>query len=353
MNENKKYIPDFGFMIIILVLMYLINYILKETFATHTMVAAIFVLGIFIISLRTDGYLWGILASALSVFIVNFTFTAPYYAFDFTIEENLASAIIMLVVSVITSALITKIRLYEKEKLESEQERIRANLLRAISHDLRTPLTSIYGSTSTVIQHYDMLDKMKKLDLLNDVRDDAYWLIQMVENLLSITRVGDKTFAIKKTTIVLEELLESVLRKFEKRHPEQKITVSMPEDFIMIPMEALLIEQVLMNLLENAVLHAKGMTTLWLNVRTSGNTAIIEVADDGEGMRVEDIEKLFTGTVKVDSSVTDGKRKNMGIGLPVCSTIIKAHGGTITAKQREGGGMTFCFTLEMEDMTDE
>lgn len=353
MEKPKKIIPDFGFMIIVLVCMYLINSLLIELFETHTVVVAIFILGALIISLKTEGYLWGILASICSVLIVNYTFVYPFYAFDFTIQENLATAIIMMVVSLITSTISTRLKKSEREKLESEQERIRANLLRAISHDLRTPLTSIYGSTSTVIQHYDKLDKMQKMELLNDVRSDAEWLIQMVENLLSITRVGDKTFEINKTSTVLEELLESVLNKFYKRHPEQKVTVNMPDAFILIPMEAMLIEQVFMNLLENAVLHAKNMTTLWLNVRTSENLAIIEVADDGDGMNPEDIEKLFTGSVKVDTTVTDGKRKNMGIGLPVCQTIVKAHGGTITARQREGGGMSFCFTLEMEDIEDE
>lgn len=353
MNNTRKLIRDAAFMAAVLAVMYLINFAMQELFETHTMVAAIFVLGVFIISLRTEGYLWGILASILSVFIVNFTFTYPYYAFNFTIEENLVSALVMLVVSVMTSAMSTKLKIQEKLKRETEQERIRANLLRAISHDLRTPLTSIYGSTSTVIQHYDMLDKMRKLELLNDVRSDAEWLIHMVENLLSITRVGDHTFQINKTSTVLEELLESVLAKFKKRYPDQKVTVNMPDDFIMIPMEAMLIEQVLINLLENAVLHAKNMTTLWLNVRTSGKDAIIEVADDGVGMDPEDIEKLFTGVVRVNATVTDGKRKNMGIGLPVCNTIIKAHGGTITARQREGGGMSFCFALEMEEIDSE
>lgn len=353
MKDIRKMIRDGAFMVAVLAAMYLVNFAMQEIFETHTMIAAIFVLGVFIISMKTEGYFWGILASLISMFVVNFTFTAPYYAFNFTMPENLASAIVMLIVSILTSAMNTKVKIQEKLKRETEQEHMRANLLRAISHDLRTPLTSIYGSTSTVIQHYDMLDKARKLQLLDEVRKDADWLIRMVENLLSVTRVGDDSVKIAKTPTVLEELLESVLMKFKKRYPDQTVTVSMPDDFIMIPMDAMLIEQVLINLLENAVLHAEGMTTLWINVRTSENNAIIEVADDGCGLTAEQLDRIFTGSVKSDSKLLDGKRNSMGIGMSVCNAIIKAHGGTITAKNREGGGTAICFALEMEDVDFE
>lgn len=349
----RKLVRDAAFMAAILAAMFLINLGMQAAFETHTMLAAIFVLGVFIISIKTEGYFWGILASAISVLIVNFTFTYPFNAFNFTIPENLASAIVMLIVSIMTSALNTKVISQEKLKRESEQERMRANLLRAISHDLRTPLTSIYGSTSTVIQHYDMLDKQRKLQLLDEVRNDADWLIRMVENLLSVTRIGDDKVQIAKTPTVLEELIESVLVKFKKRYPNQKVTLSLPEDFIMIPMDAMLIEQVFVNLLENAVIHAKGMTTLWINVRISEKNAIIEVADDGCGMTSEQLDKIFTGAVKSDSKLSDSSRSSMGIGMSVCSAIIKAHGGTISAKNREGGGTAICFALEMEDMDFE
>lgn len=353
MTEIRKMIKDAAFMAAVLAAMYLINFAMEKVFDTNTMIAAIFVLGVFIISMKTEGYLWGILASLFSVFIINFTFTYPYYAFNFTIPENLASAIVMMIVSVLTSAMNTKVKIQERLRRETDQERMRANLLRAISHDLRTPLTSIYGSTSTVIQHYDTLDKLKKMQLLEDVRKDASWLIRMVENLLSITRVGDSNVKIEKTSTVLEELLDTVIVKFRKRYPEQKVTVSLPDDFIIIPMDAMLIEQVLLNLLENSVLHAHGMTTLWLNVRVTEKHAIIEVADDGCGMDPEKIEHLFTGSVKSDTVLADSKRSSMGIGLTVCMTIVKAHGGTLTAKNREGGGMSFCFALEMEDIENE
>lgn len=353
MEEIRKLIKDAAFMCAVLAAMFLVNFFMSKVWEKNTMITAIFVLGVFIISMKTEGYFWGILASLCSVFIINFTFTYPFYKFNFTIPENLAAAIVMMIVSVLTSTLNTKVKLQEKLKRETEQERTRANLLRAISHDLRTPLTSIYGSTSTVIQHYDTLDKMKKMELLEDVRKDAAWLIRMVENLLSITRVGDNNVKLTKTSTVLEELLATVLVKFKKRCPDQKVTVSMPDDFIMIAVDAMLIEQVILNLLENAVIHAKGMTTLWLNVKIVEKNVLIEVADDGCGMSTEMIDRVFSGQMRSETEVTDGRRSSMGIGLTVCMTIVKAHGGTLTVKNREGGGMSFCFVLEMEDIDSE
>lgn len=124
--------------------------------------------------------------------------------------------------------------------------------------------------------------------------------------------------------------------------------MEIPEEFVSIPMDTMLIEQVLMNLLENAVFHAKGMKNLELKVQTRGQWAVFRVEDDGCGISEERLPKLFTG--KLDSEApTDTGRSNMGIGLNVCSAIIKAHGGEIWANNREKGGAVFCFKLEMEE----
>ena len=157
----------------------------------------VFVLAVFLISMYTDGYLWGLAASLLCVLAVNFAFRSPYFAFNFTLPENLFSALVMLVVSIMTSTLTTRIKLQEQLRMESETEKMRANLLRAVSHDLRTPLTSIYGACSTVIENYDSLAKEQKLKLLGEVCSDAQWLNRMVENLLSVTRFDTGTVSVQ------------------------------------------------------------------------------------------------------------------------------------------------------------
>lgn len=306
----------------------------------------IFVFGVFLISLKTHGYCYGITSAIVSVFAVNFAFTYPYYVFDFFVEESILSAVIMLAVAVSTSTLNSRIRDQEKLRAESEKERMRGNLLRAISHDLRTPLTSIYGSSSTLISKYDALPKEQQLKLLGEIQEDSEWLIRMVENLLSVTRIDGAKVEVVKTPTVLDELIDSVLMKFSKKHPNQKVITQIPEEFVDIPMDSLLIEQVLMNLLENAVFHAKGMTELMLSVSLAGDKAVFEVSDNGCGLPEDALQKIFTGSYEKSAAPVDGTRRNMGIGLSVCAAIVKAHGSDITAENRKGGGAVFRFALE-------
>ena len=353
MSRYRKCIRDFIVTIVILGVTFLINLVLQRIFKAQSFSSDVFILGVFLISLKTEGYLWGIAASLVSVLAENFAFTFPYFALDFVAVESLSSAIVMLVVATATSALTTKIKEQERTKAETEKERVRANLLRAISHDLRTPLTTIYGSCSAIIENYDSLKKEQQIKLLGEIREDAEWLIRMMENLLSITKIGSKQVQVIKTPTVLEELIDDTLIKFHKRYPDQKVEVEIPEEFISIPMDPLLIVQVLMNLLENAVLHAKGMTRLIFRVRTVGSHSVFEIEDDGCGIAPELLDRLFEGYQERTEEPADGKRNNMSIGLSVCATIIRAHGGSIKAENRREGGARFSFSLEMEEMDEQ
>ena len=348
MADRTHVAADALFTILTLGTTFLINLFLVEQFHIKTVTPMIFLLGVFLVSWRTRGYAWGIVASLISVLAVNWAFTYPYWAFDLISPECIASAVVMLVVSTVTGALTTRLKKQEKLKAEAETERMRGNLLRAVSHDLRTPLTSIYGSCSVMMENYDDLTKEKQLKLLAEIRSDANWLNRMVENLLSITRVDADAVRLSKHSTSLEELIDTLLVKFRKHYPQQKVTVRLPEAFVSIPMDAMLIMQVLMNLLENAVLHAEGMQNLWLTVEVTGRKAVFTVADDGCGIPAERLPYLFTGLLNGSSSV-DSSRNNMGIGLSVCSTIIKAHGGSFEAGNRRGGGAFFRFALEMEE----
>ena len=342
------HIKDALFSVVTLVASFALNLLLQSWFHTQSLIPMIFVLGVFLISWRTQGYFWGVAASLISVLAVNYAFTFPYYAFDLISPECVSSAVVMLIVSISTGTLTTQIKHQEKIKAEIERERMRANLLRAVSHDLRTPLTSIYGSCSTVIENHYSLSEQQQLKLLNDVRTDAQWLIRMVENLLSVTRIDDTRVQLTKTPTVLEELIDAVLVKFRKHFPDQEILVDIPSDFVSIPMDAMLIEQVLINLLENAVIHARGMTKLQLTVTCQDGLANFSITDDGCGIPADRMQKLFSGYLDHSDNPTDGSRNNMGIGLSVCSTIVKAHGGEIRAENLKPQGAAFYFSLEME-----
>ena len=355
MNKYKHLFSDLIFSAFILIAIYFLNHWIEDFYQTQVLVPMISVLGVFLISWRTQGYFWGIIASLVSVILVNYAFTYPFYAIDLISPECVFSAGVMLIVSVMTGILTTQIKAQEKMKAETEKERMRANLLRAVSHDLRTPLTSIYGSCSAVLENYDSLTKEQKIKLLSEMSEDSQWLIRMVENLLSITRIDSDTnkVKVKKTDTVLEELIDTVIVKFHSRYPNQEVEIELPDEFISIPMDAMLIQQVLMNLLENAIHHAKGMTKLELRVNLSNNDVLIKINDDGCGIPPERMKNVFNGYFNSSSDVSDGTRNNMGIGLSVCSAIIKAHDGEIWAENRAGGGTSFCFKLKMGDSEDE
>ena len=312
----------------------------------------VFLLAVFFVSMYTDGYWWGVAASITSVLAVNFAFRTPYFAFNFTIPENIFSGVVMLVVSFMTSTLTTRIKKQEQLRMESETEKMRATLLRAVSHDLRTPLTSIYGACSTVIENYDSLEKEQKLKLLGEACSDAQWLNRMVENLLSVTRFDGGQVAVQKTPTVLDELIDTVLVRFQKRYPKVPVTTYLPDSFIVIPMDSMLISQVLTNLLENAAVHAEGMTQLTLRVFTLGSRAVFEVSDNGCGIPKERLRTLFTGVLPADAAADSGKH-GMGIGLSVCAAIVKAHGGEIQAESKVGEGTSIRFWLETESIETE
>ena len=339
---------DWILMLSILLVCFLLSFAMDELLRTDTLIPTVFVLGVFLVSLMTEGYLCGIAASLISMLAVNFAFTFPYFEFNFTILENLFSAMIMLIITVSTSALTTKVKAQEKLRAESEREKMRANLLRAVSHDLRTPLTTIIGSSSAILDSYDRFDKEERLRLLAGIREDAQWLMRMVENLLSVTKIDGGSVRLIKSETVVEELVDEVLVKFGKRYPSQPVEVSLPEDFVSVPMDAMLIEQVLANLLENAVEHAEGMTRLELAVSEVADGVEFAVRDDGCGIPRERLENIFTGYLGGGENTGDSRRRNMGIGLSVCATIIKAHGGWIRVSNRPGGGAEFRFFLNTE-----
>ena len=349
MTSKKQIMADSLFTVVTLIVVFLVNLFLVRQFGTKTMTPMIFVLGVFLVSWRTQGYFFGIASSLISVLAVNWAFTYPYWAFDLISPECISSALVMLIVSTMTGALTTRLKQQEKLKAEAEKERMRGNLLRAVSHDLRTPLTSIYGSCSVILDNFDSIPREKQIKLLKDMQADSQWLNRMVENLLSVTRVDADKVRLSKHSTVVEELIDALLVKFYKHYPDITVQVTIPEEFVSIPMDPVLIEQVLMNLLENAVFHARGMRNLWLRVENRNRYAVFTVEDDGCGISEERMAHLFTGLLDSEAPA-DSARSNMGIGLSVCRTIIKAHGSELKAINRPGGGAAFSFALEMEEI---
>ena len=334
--KNRQRQKDTLFSILIFCSAFAVNLLIQKLFTTQKLVPMIFVFGVFLISLKTHGYCYGIASAIVSVFAVNFAFTYPYYTFDFFVEESILSAVIMLIVAVSTSTLNSRIRDQEKLRAESEKERMRGNLLRAISHDLRTPLTSIYGSSSTLISKYDALPKEQQLKLLGEIQEDSEWLIRMVENLLSVTRIGLESARIEKQDEVAEEVIFSAISKFKAHFPGVAVTPQLPESVMLVPMDPVLIQQVLTNLLENSARHG-GATEITVSLARQGNVAVFTVQDNGTGIVRERLPHLFDGIGFLPEKNGVGGRSQMGIGLSVCMSIVKAHGGSMSARNTDGG----------------
>ncbi len=348
-NVCKNWMITFG----ILLLAFGVSLVLEYQFRIKELIAMLFVFAVFLISLITERYLYGVSAAVISTVAVNYAFTFPFFKLNFTIPVNFISATVMVTIAILTCMLTTKIKLHEMWKIEGEKERMRANLLRAVSHDIRTPLTTIYGFSETLLEKNEVLTQEQKNRMLQGIKDDAQWLIRMVENLLSITKIDAENVKLNKIPMVLDELIDSVLIKFNKRYPNQKILLDIPEEVILIPMDALLIEQVIVNMLENAVQHAEDMKKLSLKVFTLSERAIFEIEDDGCGIMPERLERLFDGGYSMEVETPDSKRRNAGIGLSVCASIIKAHGGDITAENKKSGGALFRFSLATENCENE
>jgi two-component system sensor histidine kinase KdpD len=349
----RKHIKNILVTIISLVCAFGLSLLFQYIFKVQEHITTVFVFAVFLISLFTEGYRYGVFAAFVGTVAVNYAFTFPYFALNFTIPVNLISGIIMIAIAVLTSALTTKLKQHEAMKAESEKERMRANLLRAVSHDLRTPLTTIYASSTTLLEKSHAMTEEQKAKIVTGIKEDSEWLTRMVENLLSITRLDSGQVKIIKTPTVLEELIDSVLLKFKKRYPSQSVEIEVPDDVIIIPMDAILIEQVLVNILDNAVQHAEGMTQLELRVFTLGHQAIFEIKDNGCGINSKYFDTLFTGYDAHSLELSDSQKKNAGIGLSVCATIIKAHGGDIKAENAKTGGAVFRFALDTEEINDD
>ena len=205
---------------------------------------SVFILAVVLVSRFTTGYWPGILASAVGVVSVNYLFTYPFHEFNLTIDGYPLTFAVMLVVSVLVSTLTTQIKRQEQLRYEAERDRMRANLLRSVSHDIRTPLTAIMGLSATVEESETLTDEGR--GMVEEIRQNAQWLLHLAENILSVTRFCDEGVVIEKSDEVVEEIVGSAIRRFRKNcDTDIPITVSKPEEILLAPMDATLIEQVL------------------------------------------------------------------------------------------------------------
>ncbi|WP_251316055.1 sensor histidine kinase [Flintibacter muris] len=344
-------------------------YWISSVLITHTggenNSALVFVLAVVLISLLTSGYFYGIAASIIGAFSINVYFMEPYAVFSLSRTGYPVAMLSMIAISCVVCALTARVKkqateavrrekktklLYaQNEKLNAEKNAIqlqsdrvsiRENILRAVSHDLRTPLTSISGAASVLLSSPEISEK--NLAMLSDIKQDADGLIVMVENLLSVTRVQDGTIPLKKREEMLEEVAGDALLTTRRRFPSYHIELDLSEDILYLPMDPLLVKQVIVNLLENAIRHSGDTEHIVLRLYRQDDWAMVEVRDQGRGLSPEVRQAVKAGQpMPLSGDATRG----MGIGLSVCQSIVKAHGGFFTAENHPSGGAVFRFGL--------
>lgn len=243
----------------------------------------------------------------------------------------------------------TKCNRKRKNAILAKNEQLRADLLRAISHDLRTPLCSISGNADMLLNNERRLDDITKQQIYTDIYDDAEWLIGVVENLLSVTRLNDGRLKIKFTDQLLDEVIAESLRHISRKHDAYKIQVEC-EELILAHMDVRLIIQVLVNLIDNAIKYTpQGSTICIRGLRTDGR-AQISVEDNGPGIADEMKSHIFEMFYTGKTTIADSHR-SLGLGLALCHSIIEAHEGELTLKDNYPHGCIFVFTLPLSEVT--
>lgn len=236
----------------------------------------------------------------------------------------------------------------ERHRIEIEKEKFRNGILKSLSHDLKTPLTSIAGGSQFLLEHVQTADRETIKSLLTDINSDAVWLGAMVENLLSMARIQEGKLLIKKQLEVVDDIVSEALARIQKSMGEHRFSYKPLERVVLAPMDGQLIIQVLINLLSNAIEHSSPDSNILLSVSLKEKRIEFSVSDDGGGLSPYAIAHLFESFSGAERAGAE-TRKGAGLGLSICRAIVQAHGGTITGFNNDSGGATFVVALPMDN----
>lgn len=375
-NKLPHFPRDVLTSVLLIWLSYLCSSILLQHTGAENNSALVFVLAVMIISTITSGYIYGMIASLVGGFFINFFFMYPYASFSLSYSGYPVAMISMLTISMLVCFLTSRIKhmaylAYKREQqtkdlyrlneqlnaeknalqLEADRESIRSNILRAVSHDLRTPLTSISGAAAVLMSSPE-LQSEKNLSMLNDIKCDADDLIAMVENLLSVTRIKSNTLPLKKQDEMLEEVIGDAIITIHRRFPNSRISLELSDDLLMLPMDPILIKQVICNLLENSIRHSGSPEEITMRLSLEDRWAVVEVRDHGHGLS-EEVQLAIEQERPLSRDRSGDSTRGMGIGLSVCQSIIKAHNGFFSACNAPEGGAVFRFGLPMEELSND
>jgi two-component system sensor histidine kinase KdpD len=232
----------------------------------------------------------------------------------------------------------------QQAQVQIETEQLRNSLLSSVSHDLRTPLAAIAGAASSLLEDHAALDASMRHELCQTIAEEAHRLNRLVNNLLEMTRLESGAIHVHTEWQPLEEVVGAALARLEAQLADRPLTTHLPADLPLVPLDSVLIEQVLINLLDNAVKYTPPGSPIRLSAWAAQDAVTVEVADQGPGLPPGEENRIFEKFYRVPHTTRPG---GAGLGLTICRGIVAAHGGRMWAANRPGGGTLIRFTLPL------
>ena len=311
-------------------------------------VAMVYLLGVVLVAQRFSRGP-AVLASILCVAAFDFFFVPPEGTLSVDDAQYLVTFAIMLAVALVISGLVENAREQADTQaaleVEARTERIRATLLSAVSHDLRTPLAVMTGASSSLAEQGERMSAEERRALAQTLARQSAEMSERVAKLLEMTRLEAGAIQLDRDWANVAEIAGSVLRRLETRMAQHRLMVEVPADLPLVRVDAALIEHVVANLLENAALHTPAGTVVRLRAQTHGAELVVSVEDFGGGIAPEELERVFA---KFHRGTVEGATAGIGLGLAICRAIVTLHGGRIWAERLAGGGTAFRFTLPVD-----
>ena len=237
----------------------------------------------------------------------------------------------------------------EEAAILAKNEQLRSNLLRSISHDLRTPLTSISGNADNLLSNGDAFDDKERKRIYKDIYDDSMWLINLVENLLSITRIEDNRTRLNFSSEIIDEIISEALDHINKRNTDHQIIFFSSDEITLVNVDARLIVQVIINIVDNAIKYTPDGSLITISTKRNDNMLYVSIADNGNGIPDEEKEKVFDMFYAGEAKIADSRR-SIGLGLALCRSIILAHGGEIFVTDNKPHGAVFTFSIPIKEL---
>ena len=311
----------------------------------HASLIMVYLAGVSVVAMR-GGRGPSALAAALAVAAFDFFFVPPHLTFAVADTQFLVTFAVMLAVGLIIATLAVRVReqaeAAERIRTEAERERLRHTLLSSVSHDLRTPLAAITGAASALLREGVLAEETRR-DLLETISEESQRLNHLVTNLLDMTRMESGPLRLGREWLPVEEVVGSALVRMEPRLPAARVETSLPDDLPLVSVDAVLVEQLLVNLLENAVKYAGPEARVRVRARREPAAVLVEIRDDGPGLPPGDEERVFEKFYRGPSH-----QRGFGLGLAICRAIVTAHGGRIWAENAAPRGAVIRFTLPVE-----